>query len=113
MVSGDTCLIVKNWTFLPARAIGGGAGGVSPLVAATFGFRRDCIGRSQREQKRVDRGRGASTPLGMHGFHPSAGERSSRLLAGILYRCPSRPLAHRSGWTIPILILPSSILHSC
>lgn len=57
--------------------------------------------------------RRSSTPLGMHGFIHQPGTIVSS--SGILYRCAPLipPLLALLGWTIPILILLSSILHSC
>lgn len=80
MVSGDTCLIVKNWTFFPTLAIGGGNGVVSTISSvAIVRSRNETTASSSTGDKsaRIDGHRrrcGCTVPS-------ISRERSSRLLA--------------------------------
>lgn len=66
MVSGDTCLIVKNWTFFSTRH-----------WRRCRWFRRFPRSQSSALEAKYTQGtkahRRSSTPLGMPRFHPSAG----------------------------------------
>lgn len=100
MVSGDTCLIVKNWTFLPAchwRRRRWFRRFRPSRQAARDAERRRCNG--DKACRRV------STPLGMHSsIHQRRTVVSS---SGILYRCPS----YVSSFPVGPFLSSFSVLH--
>lgn len=100
MVSGDTCLIVKNWTFLPANH-----------WRRCRWCRRFCPSRrtardAERRRCNEDKARRrVSAPLGMHGsIHQRRTVVSS---SGILYRCPS----YLSSFPVGPFLSSFSVLH--
>lgn len=101
MVSGDTCLIVKNWTFLPASLAAMSVVSTIPSVATNSP--RDVV---VTRTKRVDGYRrhwGCTVPS-------ISDERSSRLLA-FSTGTPLTPRPSQLDHSYPHS--PSSILHSC
>lgn len=104
MVSGDTCLIVKNWTFLPARH----------WRRCRWFKRFRPSRRAARDEKTssLQPGQSASTDIDAIGdvrLHPST--ENGRLVFWHSLPVPRLPRGLPS-WTIPILILlhPSFLL---